>query len=119
LGERQFLLLALLVKTGRSSGSFNPLDLLAHSGCLSLDPRAVSEILGVTLPYDDVLSVRDRMWEIAPSLVRYDHAETTTSLIALVGVDAMASPKAGVTVSGSTLKKPISNFYQTDPISRA
>ncbi|KAI0298336.1 NADH-ubiquinone oxidoreductase [Multifurca ochricompacta] len=62
--------------------------------------RALSEVLGIALPYDDVLALRDRMWELSPSLTLV--ADTT-------------SAKA----SGALLRKPISNFYQTDPISRA
>jgi len=80
--------------------------------------RALSEILGSPLPYDDVLHLRDRMWEIAPSLVRYDHAEATTSNITLAGLDVLAR-KTGTSMSGVLLKNPIKNFYQTDPISRA
>ena len=78
----------------------------------------MSEVLGATLPYDDVLSLRDRMWEIAPSLVRFDHAEPTSPPIAQIGLNLLAS-RNGLTLSGKPLKKPIENFYQTDPISRA
>ncbi|KAF9237136.1 Ndufs1, NADH-ubiquinone oxidoreductase 75kD subunit (775) [Melanogaster broomeanus] len=63
--------------------------------------RALSEVVGVPLPYDDVLHLRDRMWEISPTLVRHDVTEPTS------------------VVSGAPFKKPITNFYQTDPISRA
>jgi hypothetical protein len=79
---------------------------------------ALSEVLGITLPYDDVLHLRDRMWEIAPSLVRYDHAEPTTSSFTSAGLDTLAR-QTGVSMSGAPIKKPIANFYQTDPISRA
>nr|VWP02405.1 N/A [Ganoderma boninense] len=61
---------------------------------------AVSEVTGEPLPYDDVLSLRDRMWEISPSLT-------------------LAARTANAKVTGEPLKKPIENFYQTDPISRA
>ncbi|KZT43284.1 NADH-ubiquinone oxidoreductase 75kD subunit [Sistotremastrum suecicum HHB10207 ss-3] len=81
--------------------------------------RALSEVVGQPLPYDEVLALRDRMWEISPSLVRYDVTEPVTSDIALAGLKTLSSRTAGVAISGAPLKKPISNFYMTDPISRA
>lgn len=80
---------------------------------------ALSEIVDNALPYDDVLALRDRMWELSPSLVRYDTLEHTSADIALVGLKTLASRTASATVSGAPLLKPIANFYQTDPISRA
>ncbi|KAI0312436.1 NADH-ubiquinone oxidoreductase [Amylostereum chailletii] len=81
--------------------------------------RALSEIVGSPLPYDDVLSLRDRMWEISPTLVRYDTTERTSVEVALAGLKALAARTAAAKVSGAPFKKPIENFYQTDPISRA
>ncbi|KAF9515841.1 hypothetical protein BS47DRAFT_1341448 [Hydnum rufescens UP504] len=80
--------------------------------------RAVSEVLGATLPYDDVLYLRDRMWEISPTLVRYDVVEPTSSSISLLGLKTLGSLPAAKT-SNLAFTKPISNFYQTDVISRA
>lgn len=80
---------------------------------------ALSEIVGTPLPYDDVLSVRDRLWEISPTLVRYDTTERTSVEVALAGLKTLAAATAGAKVSGDVFKKPITNFYQTDPISRA
>ncbi|KAI5116252.1 hypothetical protein M0805_007966 [Coniferiporia weirii] len=81
--------------------------------------RAVSEVVGSPLPYDDVLSLRDRMWEISPSLVRYDVTERTSADLAMLGLKTLAAVNASSKVSGLPFKKPINNFYQTDPISRA
>ncbi|EIN14653.1 NADH-quinone oxidoreductase [Punctularia strigosozonata HHB-11173 SS5] len=81
--------------------------------------RAVSEVVDATLPYDDVLSLRDRMWEISPSLVRYDVTEPTSTSVALAGLKTIVDSTATAKVTGAPLRKPISNFYQTDPISRA
>lgn len=81
--------------------------------------RALSEILGSPLPYDDVLSLRDRMWEISPTLLRYDTTESTSVDVALAGLKALIAATAKAKVTGEPLKKPIENFYQTDPISRA
>ncbi|KZT00709.1 NADH-ubiquinone oxidoreductase [Laetiporus sulphureus 93-53] len=81
--------------------------------------RAISEVLDNPLPYDDVLHLRDRMWEISPTLVRYDSSEPTSVEVALAGLKTLAAGTANAKVSGKPLAKPISNFYQTDPISRA
>ncbi|GBE83478.1 NADH-ubiquinone oxidoreductase [Sparassis latifolia] len=81
--------------------------------------RALSEVVGSPLPYDDVLSLRDRMWEISPTLVRYDVTEPTSQDVALAGLKTLVAGTAGAKVSGTPFTKPISNFYQTDPISRA
>ena len=80
---------------------------------------AASEVLGTTLPYDDILALRDRMWEISPTLVRYDVTERTSVDTALVGVKQLIAKTAGAKAVFAPLKKPIENFYQTDPISRA
>lgn len=75
--------------------------------------------MGIPLPYDDILSLRDRMWEISPTLVRYGTVETISPKVALAGLAPLGTKTVDVAVSGAPLKKPISNFYQTDPISRA
>ena len=82
-------------------------------------PSALSEILDNALPYDDVLALRDRMWELSPSLVRYGTLEHTSSDIALVGLKTLAAHTTSAKLTGAPFLKPISNFYQTDPISRA
>lgn len=79
--------------------------------------RALSEVMGATLPYDDVLDVRDRMFEISPTLVRHDVAEASTASAGLAIEKLAELSKASV--SGTPLLRPITNFYQTDPISRA
>ena len=80
---------------------------------------ALSEVLGHPLPYDDVLGVRDRMWEISPSLVRYDVAERTSPDLAAQGLAVLAGINASAKVTGTAFRRPITNFYQTDVISRA
>ena len=71
------------------------------------------------LPYDDVLSLRDRMWEISPALVRYDVTERTSADFASLGLKTLAAINKSAKVSNVPFKKPIQNFYQTDVISRA
>lgn len=84
-----------------------------------LSSSALSEVLNSPLPYDDILSLRDRMWDISPTLVRYDVAERTSPEVAVAGLQIIAANTASAKVSGKPFLKPISNFYQTDPISRA
>lgn len=79
--------------------------------------RALSEVLEVKLPYDDVTGVRDRLYDISPALVRYDACEPTSADVAKLGLDRLAAAEA--TPSGTPLHNPIDNFYQTDPVSRA
>ena len=59
------------------------------------------------------------MWELSPSLVRHDAIESTSVDIAAVGLKAIVAATATAKVTGAAFQKPISNFYQTDPISRA
>ncbi|TFK22427.1 NADH-ubiquinone oxidoreductase [Coprinopsis marcescibilis] len=81
--------------------------------------RALSEVVGSPLPYDDILEIRDRMWEISPTLVRYDTTESTSPSLVLAGLKNISLTTQGAKITGAPLRKPISNFYQTDPISRA
>ena len=37
--------------------------------------RALSEVLNINLPYDDLHELRDRICELAPHLLKYDHNE--------------------------------------------
>jgi NADH dehydrogenase (ubiquinone) Fe-S protein 1 len=87
--------------------------------CTNDVTSALSEVVGTPLPYDDVLGVRDRMWEISPTLIRYDTTELTTPELALAGLKQLQSPNTAIKISGAPFLRPISNFYQTDPISRA
>ena len=51
--------------------------------------------------------------------MRYDTLEPTSVDVALAGLKTLAAGTASAKVSGKPFVKPISNFYQTDPISRA
>lgn len=83
--------------------------------------RALSEVLGATLPYDETAAIRDRMWEVAPSLVRYDELEQSSAVLA--GLKSLAEAKTGAPKKDGArtgaFQKPIDNFYRTDPISRS
>ena len=85
--------------------------------------RALSEVLGATLPYDDTQAIRDRMWDVSPTLARYDTLERPSSVLEAIKalkVEGERVAKEG-RAGGLTgaFKKPITNFYRTDPVSRS
>ncbi|KAJ7197269.1 Ndufs1, NADH-ubiquinone oxidoreductase 75kD subunit (775) [Mycena pura] len=80
--------------------------------------RALADVLGVCLPYEDVVGVRDRMWAISPALVRWDGLERTSFEFAKVGLKSL-SGIGQKTPSGEKIGPAVSNFYQTDVVSRA
>ncbi|KAF8905933.1 NADH-quinone oxidoreductase [Gymnopilus junonius] len=61
------------------------------------------------LPYDDILEVRDRLWDISPTLVRYDVTEPTSQEIAIAGLKTLATQTGGAKVAGT----PLRNLSQT------
>ena len=71
--------------------------------------RALSEVLGKTLPYNNLGQVRARMVELAPLL---DQLEVVTP-------SAWADFGQAGSLDGGPFTSPITNFYMTDPISRA
>ena len=79
--------------------------------------RAVSEALGVPLPYDDIEALRDRMEEISPALRRYDVIEPA----ALPGLSKvqLVDQNRGSKVSGERMRRVVENFFFTDAISRS
>lgn len=81
--------------------------------------RALSEVVGAPLPYDEVVDLKDRMWDISPTLVRYDVIEAPSAEVAKLGLEQLASSNASVSASSEPLRNPIKDFYQTNPIARA
>lgn len=71
--------------------------------------RALSDVLGKTLPYDNLGQVRARMAEVAPVLDRLDIVEAS---------DWTGFGQAG-SMDDAAFATPITNFHMTDPISRA
>lgn len=78
--------------------------------------RALSELAGETLPYDDIYSLRERLSQLAPHLARYDHLEE--SGFSRLGLQALATGKKSP-LSKQPLVLPIENFWMTDSISRS
>uniref|UniRef100_A0A665VM21 NADH-ubiquinone oxidoreductase 75 kDa subunit, mitochondrial n=1 Tax=Echeneis naucrates TaxID=173247 RepID=A0A665VM21_ECHNA len=80
--------------------------------------RAVSELAGVTLPYDSVDEVRSRLAEVSPNLVRYDDVEEANyfkqanELAKAVNQSLLAAPLVPPQLTAK-------DFYMTDSISRA
>lgn len=80
--------------------------------------RALSEVLGAPLPYDETLDIRDRMFEISPTLVRYDVVEPVSQKeLALEELKRKVSSSKKAT--GAPFHRAVENFYMTDSISRA
>eukprot|EP00884_Botryococcus_braunii_P000409 jgi/Botrbrau1/10369/Bobra.146_2s0008.1 len=79
--------------------------------------RALSEVLGKTLPYDDLEGVRTRLADVAPS---FAHVYELEKPLWLNGEYMKAlEVKAGKSKPQATpFQSSISNFYQTDVISR-
>lgn len=79
--------------------------------------RALSEVLGAPLPYDDLGTLRYRMEELSPALTRYDVVEPAS--LSAVGVRlGLIEANTGSKVLGTVMKRVIENFYFTDAISR-
>lgn len=76
--------------------------------------RALSEVVGNQLPYDDIDGVRERMEEVAPHLSRKDEIEST---VWLNGEAFKHKPAAKM--SALPFHQTTPNFYQTNTISRA
>ncbi|XP_053170734.1 NADH-ubiquinone oxidoreductase 75 kDa subunit, mitochondrial-like [Scomber japonicus] len=80
--------------------------------------RAVSELAGVSLPYESLEEVRSRLAEVSPNLVRYDDVEEANyfkqanELAKAVNQDLLAAPLIPPQIT-------VKDFYMTDSISRA
>ncbi|XP_076094423.1 NADH-ubiquinone oxidoreductase 75 kDa subunit, mitochondrial-like isoform X1 [Mytilus galloprovincialis] len=80
--------------------------------------RALSEVIGVTLPYDKLEEIRSRLTEVSPNLTQYEKVEEANyfnqsqQLANLLKASLDSKP---LTVNQVQLK----DFYMTDSISRA
>lgn len=74
--------------------------------------RALSEELGIPLPYDSLDEVRTRLAELAPHLVKYDYIEPS-------GFENLAhAVNDERRLNNTLLTDAVDNFYMTDSISR-
>ncbi|XP_030642369.1 NADH-ubiquinone oxidoreductase 75 kDa subunit, mitochondrial-like isoform X3 [Chanos chanos] len=80
--------------------------------------RAISELAGVTLPYDTIDEIRERLAQVSPNLVRYDDVEEANyfkqanELAKGVNQTLLSDPLVPPQLT-------VRDFYMTDPISRA
>ncbi len=74
--------------------------------------RAFSATLGKPLPYDDLRGVRDRLVQVNPVFAREQELQRH-------GCTDQAGPPAGGSIGDAPFVPAISDYYQTDPISRA
>lgn len=81
--------------------------------------RAVSDYLGVPLPYDDIEALRDRMEELSPALRRYDIVEPVGREVAALARVQLVEANKDSKASGEPLRRAVDNFYFTDAISRS
>jgi len=74
--------------------------------------RALSDVIGKTLPYDDVATLRSAMYLAVPTLAALDTVEpaSTSGLEELGGSGQMSGDAFGVAIE---------DFYMTNPIARA
>lgn len=80
--------------------------------------RALSEVCGAALPYDDLDGVRARLAEIAPHFARVDDVEPALWLNGATYAH-VSKDRAKVLDDAAPLASSVVNFYMTDAISRA
>ncbi|XP_077175354.1 NADH-ubiquinone oxidoreductase 75 kDa subunit, mitochondrial [Paroedura picta] len=80
--------------------------------------RAISELAGMTLPYDTLDEVRSRLEEVSPNLVRYDDVEAANYFHQANELSKMVNQKL-LTDPLVPPQLTVKDFYMTDPISRA
>lgn len=80
--------------------------------------RALSELIGATLPYDSLVELRERTRDIAPHLVRHSYLRLESNTL----IDPRRKEKVSAAVNGKVKLEPkmkdMVDYYQTDAISR-
>lgn len=80
--------------------------------------RALSEVVGEPLPYDDLNAIRQRLTEVAPHLTRYGAAEDANYFAQAAQLSKSVKTQLASTPLDVKLKE-LQDFYMTDAISRA
>ena len=80
---------------------------------------ALSKVLGKPLPYETLPAVRERMVEIAPQLADASGASVEASSPSISTAALEFVPASKPALSEATLTSGVSNFYMSDPVSRA
>lgn len=77
--------------------------------------KAVSDVLGVPLPYETDVELQDRLAEIAPNLLSHDVLEPSD----LAKLAASELGRHAKSLAAEGLSTPITNFYFTNAIARS
>jgi len=80
--------------------------------------RALSEIIGVKLPYDNLEDVRQRLQEVSPNLVRYGDVEEANYFAQATALAELVSGQVESAPIDVPLKK-LEDYYMTNSITRA
>lgn len=80
--------------------------------------RALSEVIGSPLPYDDLNAIRQRLTEVAPHLTRYGSAEDANYFAQATELSKSVKSQLASTPLDVKLKE-LQDFFMTDAISRA
>ena len=81
--------------------------------------RALSEVCGAALPYDDLAGVRARLAEVAPHFARVDDVEPALWLNGATYAHVSKRELSKGLDDAAPLASSVANFYMTDAISRA
>jgi len=81
--------------------------------------RALSELAGVTLPYDNLTQLRSRMTEISPTLTKYNYVEDANYFSQAASLSEAAGGQSLGSEALDVPLKELQDFYMTDVISRA
>jgi NADH dehydrogenase (ubiquinone) Fe-S protein 1 len=79
--------------------------------------RALSEVMGNTLPYDSLTGVRERMAQVSPSLAQLE--ELNACPLGELAVSTAAAGGSSSNLGNTPFKRQVTNFYGTNSIARA
>ncbi|KAJ3274511.1 hypothetical protein HDV01_002639 [Terramyces sp. JEL0728] len=78
--------------------------------------RALSEVAGKKLPYDEVHQLRSRMVQVSPTFAGFDEFEKTSSPVVQLGLSHI---KAYTATTTQPLQLAFKDFYMTNSIARS
>jgi len=81
--------------------------------------RAISEVLGETLPYDNIQEIRVRLNQVSPNLTRYGLVEEANFFAQAAELAALQEKLALAKDPIDVSQKLLTDYYMTDTISRA
>lgn len=86
---------------------------------------ALSQVIGSPLPYEELMQLRERMFDVSPTLLRYDVIDPPDYITQQVGFSDLARRAvAGIKTAApkdarqGPFIKVFDDFYRTDSISR-